>query len=101
MRLKQKNSGLRVQFEKHQPEHWSGLRGNPGCCCGCCCCCCCLHTLGGLIGATAVALKGKSAAERSAAGSYWFCLAIFTSMDAAIFARLFSKDSSPTFGIII
>jgi len=67
-------SSASVQFEKHQPERRRGVGGF--CNCGCCCCCCCLHTLGGLIGATAVTLKMKSATGGSVAGCYWTCLTI-------------------------
>lgn len=79
MRPKKRNiSSASVQFEKHQPERRRGVGGYLFCNGGCCCCCCCLHTLGGLIGATAATLKTQSATGGSVAGCYWTCLAILT-----------------------
>lgn len=83
-----KISSASVLFEKHQPERRRDADGCPRCCCGSCCCCCCLHTLGGLIGATAATLRRRPPTEApfTAVGFYWSCFAGLIGLAASIFA---------------
>ena len=71
-------SSVSVQFEKHQPERRRGGGGYLLCGGGCCCCCCCLHSLGGLIGATAATSTRESPTGGSVIGFYWSVLTLLT-----------------------
>jgi len=102
MRPKKRNSSsASVQFEKHRPERRRVVGGYLFCNGRCCCCCCCLHTYGGLIGATAVTLKMKSATGGSVAGCYWTYLTILAGAICIVPSGcIVASDSSVVTGLV-
>ena len=88
-----------IQFQKHQPERRRRLGAYLFCNGGCCCCCCCLHSLGGLIGATAAGLV-EPAAAGPVARCYWTCFAAL-GLAAAGFVMSFGNESGAVVGGIV
>src|SRR6266481_5544806 len=104
MRLKDReNSTASIHFEKHQPERRREVGSSLFCCGGCCCCCCCLHSLGGLLGATAASVSKKSAGGASGIRAYWTCLTGLTLLAGLAFACIVasSNDSGTMLWLLI